>query len=75
MSQIDGAIQGFQRISRMIQGTQNPQVAIAQFIQSNPQMQQIVSMCNGKNPRDIFIQECKNRGLDPNETMKKFGLK
>lgn len=74
MPEIDGAIQSFQRITKMLQGAQNPQAAISQFVQSNPQMQQIIRMCNGKNPKDIFIQECKNRGIDPNETMRKFGL-
>lgn len=41
----------------------------------NPQVNAIMQMCQGKNPRDVFISECKNRGLNPDEVMGSLGLK
>ena len=63
-------IQGIQQIKFMMkqmQTLQNPNIAIQQMAQSNPQIQQVMQMCQGQNPKDIFYSMCKQRGVDPNE--------
>lgn len=64
----------FKRMASMLQSAQNPAAALNQLASQNPQMRQIMGMCAGKNPRDVFIQACKERGLDPNQTMQELGL-
>lgn len=67
-------IQSFRRIMNMVQSAGNPQAALAMFAQKNPQMAQIMQMCNGKNPKDIFYSECKRRGLNPEEIVSQLGI-
>ena len=65
-------MQGIQQIKFMMkqmQALQNPNMAIQQMAQSNPQMQQVMHMCQGQNPKDIFYSMCKQRGVDPNEIL------
>lgn len=48
----------------------NPNLAIQQMAQSNPQMQQIMQMCQGQNPKDVFYSMCKQQGVDPEQILK-----
>ena len=68
-------IQNFQRIVSLLKSSNNPQAAIMQLAQQNPQMKQILNLCNGKNPKDVFIEECKNRGMNPDEIISQLGIK
>lgn len=68
-------IQNFQRIVSLLKSSNNPQAAIMQLAQQNPQMKQILNLCNGKNPKDVFIEECKNRGINPDEIISQLGIK
>lgn len=49
---------------------QNPQVAMQQMAQSNPQLNQVLQMCQGKNPKDVFYSVCQQRGIDPEQFIK-----
>lgn len=44
---------------------QNPQQAISQLMGQNPQLNAVMQMCQGKNPKDVFYAECEKRGIDP----------
>lgn len=68
-------IQNFQRIVSLLKSSNNPQAAIMQLAQQNPQMKQILNLCNGKNPKDVFMEECKNRGINPDEIISQLGIK
>lgn len=58
----------------MIGALNNPQKAIQQMIAQNPQMAQIIQMCNGKNPKDVFMAECQRRGIDPQQILSQLGV-
>lgn len=62
-------------MASMLQSAKNPDLLMSSLAQQNPQVNAIMQMCRGKNPRDIFISECKNRGLNPDEVMRSLGLK
>lgn len=47
----------------------NPQLALQQMAQNNPQLNQVLQMCNGKNPKQVFMSMCKDRGIDPNSIL------
>lgn len=68
-------LSGFQQLANMLKSAQNPSAALNMLAQKNPQMQQIMQMCSGKNPKDVFIAECQRRGIDPAQAMQQMGLK
>lgn len=68
-------IQSFKRIAHMMQDAGNPQAALSAFAQKNPRMAEIMQLCSGKNPKDIFYSECKRRGLNPDEIVSQLGIK
>lgn len=35
------------------------------ILQSNPQMQQVMQMCKGQNPKAVFENMCKQQGINP----------
>lgn len=57
-------VQSFQRMAQMLKGVKNPEAAMMQLAQQNPQVAQIMQMCQGKNPKEVFLQECQRRGID-----------
>lgn len=50
---------------KMLEGSGNGNKALQMLAGTNPQVKSIMDMCSGKNPRDVFIQECQNRGVNP----------
>lgn len=43
--------------------------------QNNPQMQMIMQLCKGRNPKDVFFEECQKRGVDPQRILNQLGIK
>lgn len=66
------AIQQLAQTYKQIKTLANPQMALSQMIQSNPQMAQVMQVCNGKNPQEIFYAMCKQQGIDPNDILNIF---
>jgi len=52
----------------MVQAAQNPQAAVSQMTQNNPQMQQVMQYVqqNGGDPKAAFFALAKQKGIDPN---------
>ena len=50
-----------------VQMAQNPQTAIMQMAQNNPNMKQALDYinANGGNPKDAFYKLAKEKGVDP----------
>ena len=53
------------QMARMMNGGATPQAIMSQF----PQLQQVVKMCNGQNPKDVFYSMCKQRGVNPDDIL------
>ena len=51
--------------------SKDPQAAMQQLMQSNPQMQQVMQMIqmSGKDPMSLFQAVAQQRGIDPQEIM------
>lgn len=64
----------FGNMMNMIGAFSNPQKAVEQMIAQNPQMAQIVQMCNGKDPKEVFYAECQRRGVDPKQIISQLGV-
>lgn len=50
---------------RMMRGGATPQALMGQF----PQLQQVMNMCKGQNPRDVFYSMCNQRGVNPDDIL------
>ena len=55
----------------MIKTSSNPQMALNQLMQSNPQMKQVMDLVNtsGNSPEQLFYALAKQKGINPNEIL------
>ena len=66
------------QILQAAQMGRNPQLLMQQLAQSNPQINQAMTMLQGKSPQEIRkIAEnmCRERGTTPEQVMQMLGLK
>lgn len=47
----------------------NPNQALMDMANKNPRMQQVVNMCQGKNPKDVFYSKCSEMGVNPEDIL------
>jgi hypothetical protein len=59
-------LQQVKQMMNMFKTMKNPQSAIMQMAQSNPQINSIMQLVGNRNPKDVFMEECQKRGIDPN---------
>lgn len=71
-SQILQVAQSAKRMMGMLQAVKNPQSAIMQAEQQNPQLGAVMQMCQGRNPQEVFMEECRKHGVDPNAAMQQI---
>lgn len=64
--QMQQSIQQVKGMMNMMSG--NP-MAMAQ---KNPMMNQVMQMCQGQNPEQVFYAMCKQRGIDPQAFLNEF---
>lgn len=57
-------LNGLQNMVNMIGGSNNKEAAMKALAGVNPQMAEIMQLCSGKNPKEVFIEECCRRGID-----------
>lgn len=74
MSGQASGIAAFKQMAGMLSTAKDPQSALSMLAQQNPQIQQVMQMCQGKNPRDVFVQACKSRGINPDQLIQQLGL-
>lgn len=66
MGMIKQAAQSVKNMIGMLQGVKNPQQALMAAAQQNPQLNAVMQMCQGRNPQEVFYEQCKKSGVDPN---------
>ena len=72
MSMIQQAAQSAKRMMGMLNGVKNPRQALMAAAQQNPQLNAVMQMVGNRNPKDVFAEQCKAYGLNPEETMKQI---
>lgn len=60
-------LKGIKSYMNTMKMAQNPSQAMENLCQSNPQIKSVVDMCKGKDPKDVFMDQCKAQGIDPQE--------
>lgn len=58
----------------MLNASGNVKQALEKFANVNPQMRMVMNLCSGRDPKQVFIQECQARGIDPNQAVNRLGL-
>lgn len=66
------AAQQIRQMASALRAVSNPQAALAQMAQQNPQIASIMQMCKGKSPQVVFEEQCRQHGLDPNDAMQQI---
>lgn len=69
-----GVLQQMKQAMGAFRAMSNPQQALQMIAQQNPESAAILQMAQGKNPVEIFREECRKHGKDPDEMMKELGL-
>ena len=61
------AIQSVKRMMNTFRAAKNPGAAMQMMAQQNPQIAAVLQMCSGRNPKDVFYEQCRQHGLNPDE--------
>lgn len=69
-----GMLQQMHQMMGTFKAMKNPQQALMAMAQQNPESASILQMAQGKNPVEIFREECRKHGKDPEQMMKALGL-
>lgn len=72
MGMLKQAAQQLKKVMATIQVMKNPQQAIMQMAQQDPQLNAVIQMCQGRNPQDVFAEQCKAHGVDPQAAMQQI---
>jgi len=49
----------------MLNMAQNPNLALQEACKNNPDLNNVLEMCKGKDPKAVFYEECQRRGIEP----------
>lgn len=69
MDAIRQSAQSAKRMMGMLQAVKDPQKALMTVAQQNPQLNAVMQMCQGRNPEQVFREECQKAGVNPDEVM------
>lgn len=66
------AVGSIHNMVEMMKGIQNPQAVLQQVARQNPMMGQVLQLCRGKDPKQVFYQMCRERGVDPDNILRQI---
>lgn len=61
-----------QKMMGYMRGVQNPGAMLQNMAQNNPNIKKALDMCNGRNPKDVFMEICQKNGMNPNDIVNKL---
>ena len=64
-----GNIAPLKNMLSMLNAAQNPQAALNMLAQKNPQMAQVMNLVGGRNPKDVFYELCRQKGVNPDDIL------
>lgn len=50
-----------------LRSVQNPEAVINTLASKNPLLNNVMRMIGGRDPKQVFFEECQRQGIDPNE--------
>lgn len=73
--QIQRNLNAVQGIFDLVSASANPNAMLMQVARNNPNLMQVMQMCQGRNPKEMFFAKCKENGIDPNAILSRFNIK
>lgn len=61
-----------QKMMGFMKGEQNPGEMLQNMAQNNPNIKKAMDMCQGRNPKDVFMEMCQKNGMNPNDIVNKL---
>ena len=61
-----------QKMMGMMQNAQNPGAMLQNMAHSNPNIKKAMDMCQGRNPKDVFMEMCQQNDMNPNDIINKI---
>ena len=62
---MQGILSQVKQMRKAMQSAKDPQSVLEHMTEQNPALQQVVEMCHGKDPEQIFYGLCEKQGIDP----------
>lgn len=53
----------------MMKTAKNPQAMLNQMASQDPRMKTILDMVQGRDPKQVFLDACRQKGKDPNDIL------
>lgn len=72
MGMIKQAAQSAKKMMGMLNSVKNPQQALMMAAQQNPQLNSVMQMVGGRNPQEVFYEECQKNGINPEDILKEL---
>ena len=69
MQMLRQAAQSAKKMMGMLNGVKNPQQALMMAAQQNPQLNSVMQMVGGRDPQQVFYEECKKSGVNPEDIL------
>jgi len=66
------AAKSAKRMMGMLQGVKNPKQALMAAAQKNPQLSAVMQMVGGRDPQQVFYEECKKSGVNPEDILRQL---
>lgn len=65
-------VQQVKQAMNALRSVANPQQAIMQAAQQSPQLNAVMQMVGNRNPQEVFIEQCKQHGVNPDDAMQQI---
>ena len=72
MEMLKQAAQSAKKMMGMLNGVKNPQQALMMAAQQNPKLNAVMQMVGGRDPRQVFYEECQKGGINPEDILKEL---
>ncbi len=72
MQMLRQAAQSAKKMMGMLNGVKNPQQALMMTAQKNPELNAVMQMVGGRDPRQVFYEECQKGGINPEDILKEL---
>ena len=66
------AAQSAKRMMGMLNAAKNPQQAFMQVAQQNPQLNAVMQLVGGRNPQEVFYEQCQKKGVNPEDILRQL---
>lgn len=60
---------GIVQMVGILKNAGNPAAMIQNMAQSDPAIKKAMDMCRGKNPQQVFMEQCQAQGINPQQIM------